>query len=311
MRQNPTVAVFGEVLADIFPDQSVLGGAPLNVARHLQAFGLQPLLISRIGQDALGERLLAATRAYSMDVSGIQQDNIHPTGQVQVVMTDDGHRFEICDEQAYDYIDTQAANSALQCQAQLMYFGTLAQRHAVSRQTLYALLENNSGLRFLDINLRPPWIEQATIAQALANADIVKMNDDELATITHMLQLPGHDAQAHAMALLQTYRLQAVVITAGEQGAWQLSQDGTILRASAQPSEDMAIATIIDTVGAGDAFSAVYILGLLSLWPAEKILTRANQFAAALCGVRGGVPADSFYLPFLQQWQLGQFAPQP
>lgn len=302
MSQAHTITVFGEVLADIFPEQSMLGGAPFNVARHLQAFALRSLLISRIGRDALGKRLLAAMRGYGMDTSAIQRDSRYPTGQVQVLMTGGEHRFDICDQQAYDYIEPDLPSPAWQGGSQLTYFGTLAQRHAQSRQALYALLQGSASLRFLDINLRLPWYEPAIIHQSLQHADIAKMNQDELAVIARMLQLPGNDPQAHALALLQAYQLQVLVITAGEQGAWQMGHDGSVVHAPLQ-LHGLARSKVVDTVGAGDAFAAVYILGTLSHWPVAQTLARANAFAGALCGVRGGVPDHDFYLPFLQQWR--------
>lgn len=307
MSERANVAIFGEVLVDVFPEQSVLGGAPFNVARHLQAFALQPLLISRIGQDAFGERLLTAMRSYGMHPGAIQCDLTHPTGQVQVMMSGGDHRFDICDQQAYDYIEPLVASPILQHEFQLTYFGTLAQRHSQSRRALYALLQGNAGLRFLDINLREPWYEQRTLHESLQHADIVKMNKDELVLVSRMLQLHANDSQAQhphaqAMALLHAYRLQMLVVTAGAEGAWHVEQDGSILHAPLPLDGELALDKLVDTVGAGDAFAAVYILGRLQQWPIAQTLARANAFAAALCTVRGGVPDDGFYRPFVQQW---------
>ncbi len=302
MNQQAGVVIFGEVLVDVFPQQSVLGGAPFNVARHLQAFALQPLLISRLGQDALAERLLAAMRSYGMDIRAIQRDALYPTGQVHVELTDDGHRFDICDEQAYDHIQPAPPTQPWPDRCQLVYFGSLVQRHAHSRKALHALLANTSGLRFVDINLREPWYTQASIHQSLQFADIAKMNQEELVKIAQLLDLPGQDPQAQGLALRQAYQLQALVITAGEQGAWQVERDGSVVRAP-QQLDNLLQSKLVDTVGAGDAFAAMYIAGRLRHWPTAQTLARANAFAAALCTVRGGVPDDDFYLPFVQQWQ--------
>ena len=135
-----TVVLFGEILVDVFPDRRVLGGAPFNVARHLQAFGLHPVLISRTGNDALRDELMAGMSDLGMDTGGVQSDPVHPTGQVLVHMDEGGHSFEILPEQAYDFIDARSADEiALASRPGLFYFGTLAQRHPVSCRALESL----------------------------------------------------------------------------------------------------------------------------------------------------------------------------
>ena len=300
---SPAVIVFGEVLADIFPGEAMLGGAPFNVARHLQAFGMQPLLVTRAGNDDLHRRFLQTFRRYGMDVSGLQLDEQYPTGQVNVLMEDGGHRFEIADDQAYDHIDAQvsmAAIAAVKSGAQLTYFGTLAQRHAISRGALQAVLENSTGKKFLDINLREPWYDEEIIRISLQHADIVKLNEEELSAVAGMLQLPGESLQGQAISLLQHFQLDLLIVTAGAKGAWQVDRYGGLLHAEAMNER----LPIVDTVGAGDAFAAVYIVGMLQDWPASLRLSRANQFAAAMCRQRGGVPDTAeIYAPFLAEWR--------
>jgi len=299
---RPGVIVFGEVLADIFPDESMLGGAPFNVARHLQAFGAHPLLITRTGNDGLRQRFLQTSLRYGMDTSGLQLDETHPTGQVNVLMDEHGHHFEIADDQAYDYIDAQvslAAISALESQAPIIYFGTLAQRHAVSRHALEAVLEYSTGKKFLDINLREPWYDEATIRLSLQHADIVKMNEDELTVVAGILQLQGTSPEIHARILLERFELEALIVTSGPDGAWQVDYRGQIHHTAAQAEK----VTVLDTVGAGDAFAAAYLLGLIHQWPIDTRLARANQLAGAVCQIRGGVPDNAdFYKQFLSRW---------
>lgn len=299
-----TVVLFGEVLADVFADRQVLGGAPFNVARHLRAFGLHPILISRTGNDTLREDLLEAMARFGMDSRGIQCDPAHPTGQVLVHMEPEGHRFEILPGQAYDFIHAGVARMvAMSVKPALIYFGTLAQRHATSRRALNVLLQTVKSMRMLDLNLRKPWYDAQTVHRSLERADRVKMNQDELALLGSMLHLPGGSPQAQAEALMDRFTLEQILVTCGAEGAWQICRDGRVARITGEGPP----IRVVDTVGAGDGFAAVHILGEMCNWPAPLVLSRAHAFAAAICGIRGAVPAEqTFYAPFLEQWQIGE-----
>ncbi|MEZ0231971.1 MAG: carbohydrate kinase [Methylophilaceae bacterium] len=296
-----TVAIFGEVVADVFPDSRVLGGAPFNVGRHLQAFGLHPLFITRTGNDALRADLLAAMNAWDMDISGVQLDVEYPTGQVKVHFEEGTHRFEILADQAYDYIDKSAMLSVMQAnKPELIYFGTLAQRHATSKQTLDSFLRETDALRLVDINLRAPWYDENTLEYSLEHADIVKMNEEELGIFAKIFQLKKETKEEQALNLIQRFQLQCMLITCGDQGAWLINSDGKKFNVKGSKTNNQ----IVDTVGAGDGFSAVYILGTLLDWPVETTLLRANEFAAAICGIRGAAPDHMlFYDAFIREWQ--------
>jgi fructokinase len=303
-----TVALFGEILVDVFPDRTVLGGAPFNVARHLRAFGLHPVLITRTGNDALREELLAAMTSFGMDTQGVQCDPAHPTGQVIVHMEPKGHRFEILPEQAYDFIHAGVTRMiSLAVQPELLYFGTLAQRHPVSRRALSTLLRSGTAKRLLDLNLREPWYDKQTITRSLTNADVVKLNDSELGVIAGLLRLSGASPQQQAATLIRQFSLDRILVTCGPAGAWQLDDEGIEVRLDSTSSASL----VVDTVGAGDAFSAVFILGSFAGWPVEITLSRAHAFAAALCGIRGAIPrGDDFYAPFLAEWQIDEEVPR-
>ena len=296
------VAIFGEVLADIFPDGSVLGGAPFNVARHLHAFGLHPVMITRIGHDDLGKELMQEMQQLGMDTTGVQADPVHPTGQVKVHMAEHGHEFEILPGQAYDYINAGVTHMVtMSTKPDLVYFGTLAQRNMEARLALDNFLNYGTSPRFLDINLRDPWYDKHTVRRSLLRADIVKMNDDELAVLAPMLRLPGKTAFEHAAALINRFRLDYLLVTAGEAGAWLMHESGNVTSINGSST---AI-KVVDTVGAGDGFAAAYILGILKGWEMDITLTRAHQFAGAICGIRGAAPkTQDFYLPFIKEWQL-------
>jgi fructokinase len=300
--RSHTVLLFGEVLADIFPDRTVLGGAPFNVARHLKAFGQSPVLVSSLGSDTLREDVLDVMRRCEMTTVGIQLDELHPTGRVQVHMQHGGHRFDILPLQAYDFIDTaELRNTLLAVRPDLVYFGTLAQRHNVSRQSLETLLLSAKAERFLDINLRTPWYEEEVIGRSLRYADMIKLNDDELDILADMLKLQGSSPESQAIDLMRQFDIGQAVITCGEAGAWHISGNGNITTAEVKNK----ISGLVDTVGAGDGFAATYILGSLMRWPIEKTLDRAIAFAGAICEIRGAVPDhEDFYDSFTREWNI-------
>lgn len=302
IRRDGPVILFGEVLADIFPDRTVLGGAPFNVARHLKAFGQTPVLITRLGNDALRDKVVHVMSQNRMETLGLQRDKSHPTGRVQVHIEDSGHHFEILPLQAYDFIHPGVVRlTALSVNPALVYFGTLAQRCDVSRRALKTLLRSTGAAKFLDINLRPPWYDEKTLQDSLQQADIVKLNDEELAILTKVFKLQGSDPQKKAQALIERFGLEQVLVTCGDAGAWLLNRNGKKTEAHAKST----MTNMVDTVGAGDGFAAVFILGALRGWSLAKTLERANAFAGAICGIRGAVPDHAdFYKAFTVEWGI-------
>lgn len=294
------IALFGEVLADIFPDKSVLGGAPFNVARHLKAFKQHPIMISRTGHDALREELLEELTRLKMNLSGIQVDPVLPTGQVKVIVNEHQHVFDIEANQAYDYIDAGMTHHLmLSAQPELVYFGTLAQRSLESRLALDTFLSDAKCPRFLDLNLRSPWYDLPTIKQSLLRADIVKLNDEELTIVADYFNPNLKTLQERATCLLDQFDFDTLLITCGHAGAWVMNHQGLAIHVEGNAIHD----TLVDTVGAGDGFSAVCILGLLHHWPMDIMLNRANQFAASICQIRGAVPKDlDFYSSMMHDW---------
>ena len=292
------VLVFGEILIDRFPDREVLGGAPFNVTRHLGAFGAVPVLVSRIGQDAAGARLLQTLESSGLSTHGVQLDSIYPTGLVEVNLTPEGHQFDIVPDQAYDHIHPRLSRmTALAANPELVYFGTLAQR-ANSHRALRHMLRAAGGQRFFDVNLRDPWVYADRLDWSLQHADIVKANDAELERLARLLDLKETSAEDQAEALIQRYKLRGMLVTCGAAGAWWLDESTQV---TAMTSD--SVVEIRDTVGAGDAFSAVFMLGLLNGWAMPLTLQRAHRFAGAICGIRGAIPEhNDFYKPFIDEW---------
>lgn len=288
--------VFGEVLYDSFPDGSmVLGGAPFNVAWHLQGFGLEPLFVSRVGDDALGERILAAMTDWGMDIRGVQRDADHPTGRVVVSIHNNEPSFEIVPEQAYDFIDGKPLQALLDRERySLAYHGSLIARHPSASATLDKLRQTDLPL-FVDVNLRDPWWRREWLDDALRRACWVKLNEHELRMLS-----PGEanaDVNTQAESMLRDYGLEWLVVTRGGKGALVLA-DGEMVETS--PGR---VDGLVDTVGAGDAFSAVTILGLLRGWPPPALAQRAVDFAAAVCRMRGAIGRDrALYERYLRKW---------
>lgn len=297
------VLVFGEVLFDHFSDRTVLGGAPFNVARHLAGFGLPPLLISRVGRDNAQGEVLKAMERFNMDASCIQIDPLHPTGAVKIDLDESGHSFEILDDQAYDHIHTGTARlGALAARPQVVYYGTLASRHSASYRALLAVLRLSPGLKFLDLNLRKPWFERARAENLIRHAHVLKINSDEFEVIRHWLKLKG-SLESNCLQILSRYELRLLLVTRGEEGAFAATPDGLSVDFPAQPMTT----PIIDSVGAGDAFSAVAIVALLQDWPMSAMLERADAFARKILGIRGAVPEEpGVYIQAMAGWKENQ-----
>ncbi len=291
--------IFGEVLFDRFPDGSaVLGGAPFNVAWHLHAFGLNPLMITRIGCDTLGKEVEQAMQAWGMDCSGLQKDSVHPTGTVQVSIEDGEPSYEIVDQVAYDFIDVDKLPDLhnLPTQEWLLYHGSLALRNPTSAAALQQLKSFASSL-FVDINLRPPWWQHETILAMIEGADWIKLNEDELAEI-----YPEAASNGIRVRSLAEHVSEQIILTGGEKGATAIQAGGgDPIHVIPEP-----LSSIADTVGAGDAFCSVLLAGQLLGWPLATTMQRAQTFASGVVGIRGATSQDSsFYRQFTQDWGIG------
>ena len=287
--------VFGEVLFDCFPDdQVVLGGAPFNVAWHLQAFGAAPLMISRVGNDALGRNIRQAMEGWSMALRGLQLDSQHPTGTVDVSFDAGEPSYNIVDQRAYDFIDATLLPPLPA--SGVLYHGSLALRNPVSRSALETLCRDSDLAVFIDVNLRAPWWQREAVLAMLQQARWAKLNVDELACLCP----EESDLEARARYLLARYELEWLVVTLGGAGA----------RAFMATADTLSIAPVqstpvTDTVGAGDAFASVLLLGLLREWPMQQTLQRAQSFASAIVGVRGATVSDAgFYQRICADWEL-------
>ncbi|TWI61512.1 fructokinase [Pseudoduganella lurida] len=304
-----SVAVFGEALVDDFSSARVVGGAPFNLARHLAGFGLPVTMVTRIGDDDNGALIRNEFARYGMSEAGLQTGTGEATGSVHVEVGADGsHRFTIVPDQAYDHIDSAAATAAVAAaDPGIFCFGTLAQRDPVSRAALHALLERTQAVRFLDLNLRPGHVTESIVFDSLQQADIVKVNEEELQqlfkwychTCPDTVNIECISVDTECRAMMHNFSLSTLIVTLGARGALYLSADGAHV-------SDHGAATgecFVDAVGAGDAFDAVFLLGRLRGWTTGRTLARANAFAHASCGHAGAVPPElATYARWLEAW---------
>lgn len=295
MSHNSLPLIFGEVLFDCFPDgREKLGGAPFNVAWNLKALGMSPLFVSRIGDDVHGQRIRKKMKSWDMDISFLQTDPYYPTGKVMIKLIKGEPQFTILPDQAYDHISPP--DNKLRDKPAFLYHGSLALRNDVSRDTLSLLKRDCQCPVFVDVNLRTPWWNSANVYTFLENVTWLKLNEDEIKTL-----FPGQGSLEHRCStVLKRFNLEAVFVTRGSKGAFACTSDN--LSASVEPGKNVAIT---DTVGAGDAFSSVLLLGLTKKWPLKTILERAQEFASAVVGLQGAVSEHKvFYRPFTSRWEL-------
>jgi len=295
-KQNPFI--FGEVLFDEFEDgSSILGGAPFNVAWHLQGLGLHPTLITKVGDDANGKIILNKMNDWALPTCAVQIDNKYATGKVAIKLDQGQPTYDIVPNQAYDNINNAFDNLAEKLKnCPLLYHGSLALRNKVSRETLFNIQQKYSIPAFVDINLRSPWWDEDIIHQCLRHATWAKLNDIELIEIAkQVISVSNTDLKEIAQLLRAHFDLKLLIVTLGENGAYFISENETYFGAS------VPVNNIIDTVGAGDAFSSVTIFGLLNKWPIEVISQRAMTFASSICEKRGATNTDNqFYNDFLK-----------
>lgn len=292
MNHSCNIYIFGEVLFDCFPDGSrVLGGAPFNVAWHLEAFGLHPQLISRVGDDLEGQEIAASMKNWGMRCDALQIDKTKPTGQVQVNICAGEPHYDIVIDSAYDFIAAELLSPT--DTGGILYHGTLALRNPIALAALQAFKSRHQGKIFVDVNLRDPWWQKETLVPLLNDANWVKLNEGELVEICPQ----GLDFESAIKFFYQQFALDLLIVTRGKEGAI-VCREGHLISV-----EPVVCRNVVDTVGAGDAFSTIFLLGLCKQWSIETTLDRAQVFAGELVSRRGATVSDrEFYRAFSQAW---------
>ncbi len=281
----PRILCVGETLWDMLPSGAKPGGAPMNVAIHLKRFGLEPVFLSRVGDDTEGRQLSDFIRNSGLETRYLQVDQKLPTSRVLVKLDKKNNAsYEICYPVAWDNI--RINESALKSSSfDIMVFGTLAGRDHVSRSTILNLLKNAS-LKILDVNLRPPFDKHELVESFLSQANFAKMNDEEINQIADWSGVTGCVKELISW-ITDKYSLRSICVTRGEKGAL-LFWNGTFYE---HPGFSVKV---VDTVGAGDAFLAGWIASFTKNLPQETCLEFACAAGAYVASNSGATP---YYTP--------------
>ncbi len=282
------VVLVGEVLFDIFPGYRRLGGAPLNVAFHLHHLTHSVKFISRVGRDDEGNEISRFLMNNGIDTSFIQVDNNRPTGRAIIEFSKSGEpEFAIHKDTAYDNLEFDTSvRSLLKEKTDVLYFGSLIQRTQsgfIFLKKVFDALSPDTTM-FYDINLRPGCFEVHKIKDSLIAADVVKMNLNELKLLSEMMNLKM-ELQDFENYLLHHYGIQMLCITMGADGSRIVTEDRVVEKKEISEKVE-------DTVGAGDAYSAMIINGLLNLKELDVIANEASVFSSYLCSIKGALPED-------------------
>jgi fructokinase len=286
-----TIVGLGELLWDCFAEGRRPGGAPANVAFHAGQLGDRGVICSRVGDDADGRELLAALRSHGVSTDAIQLDPRLPTGRVTVDASDPGRpSYVIHENVAWDAIAYDDALERLLDSAAALCVGSLAQRSETSRTTIRRCLERASGaLRVYDVNLRPGGSDRSWIEATLAQAEVVKLNEDEVRTLDEMFALGSAEPGEFGRRLLERFGGELVCVTRGERGCMLASKDEVVEQAGA-PQPPPRAGESPDAVGAGDAFTAALIAARLRDWPLERTARLANEVGALVASREGAMP---------------------
>lgn len=287
---KPAVMIgLGEVLWDVLPSGKVLGGAPANFAYMTKVLGDDGIVASRVGNDDLGREACQVMQEIGLNNSYVQRDDEHGTG-IATVSIDDGGQptFTIKESVAWDFLQWTDEWNELSSRADVICFGSLAQRSPTSASAIERFLANapERTLRICDVNLRQAYYNEDVLRRSFRHAHIVKVNDQELLQVSYLLNLGVRSEEALAMRLLQQNDLHLVCVTRGSRGSLLVSRDG-------REEHSGFSVEVADAIGAGDAFTACLAHYYLRAASLEQISEAANRFAAWVATQRGATPPIS------------------
>jgi len=287
---NFNVIGVGEVLWDLLLTGPQLGGAPANFAYHAHALGAQTQVITRVGKDDFGREIIRRFHEMGLPETTVQMDETVPTGTAKVALSGDGlAHFTIQENVAWDFIAVTDEAVAVARRANAICFGSLAQRCEPSRNTIQHLVRATppGALRVFDINMRQQFYSRDVVEKSFRLANVLKLNDDELPRLADMFSLTG-STEDQIGQLAQTFSLRLVALTRGPNGSLLYQKDNDEVRWSDCPSRPVKV---VDTVGAGDSFTAALVLGLLRKMDLDEINAIANEVARYVCSEPGATPA--------------------
>ncbi len=282
MKMN--ILSFGEVLWDIMPAGTVLGGAPFNFAYRANSLGHRAMMVSRLGRDELGERAWQRMQELNMDTRYVQWDTAHPTGTVNVTLgADNQPDYFIVPDVAYDAIEMTEELAQAAGKADCVCYGTLAQRSPRSRETLAQILRQaEQALKVLDINLRKNCFTRESIMASLERADVLKLNEDEARYLMDLFALETRSLPEFCERVIQDWLLQCCVVTLGERGALAMAADGKPVYV---PGFQV---NLVDPLGSGDAFTAGFIDQFFQGKRLEDCCRYGNALGAMVAATPGG-----------------------
>ena len=278
------VTGIGEVLWDVLPEGKKLGGAPANFAYHVSQFGFESRIVSAIGPDMLGEELLSGLGDKGLDC--MIEAVPYPTGTVQVELDGNGiPRYDIRQDVAWDNIPFTPGLEALAKTTGAVCFGSLAQRSPVSMDTINRFIDSmpEGSLRIFDINLRQNFYTKDIVCNSMRKCNILKINDEELETVSRMFELPDGTQQSRAKVLLSMFGLKVLILTCGATGSHVFTADEYSYLETPEVN-------VVDTVGAGDSFTAAFVSGLLKGLDIRQAHRLAVETSAFVCTQKGAMP---------------------
>lgn len=283
---NNIVVGMGEALWDVLPEGKKIGGAPANFAYHVSQFGLPSCVVSAVGNDPLGHEILQ--NFTSKDLNYLIEEVPYPTGTVQVEIDQAGvPQYEIKENVAWDNIPWTERLEELARNTKAVCFGSLAQRNVVSRNTINRFLDtmpkDDDRLVVFDVNLRQGFYNKEILCNSMKRCNILKINDEELITVSRMFGYPGIDLQDKCWILLGKYNLKMLILTCGINGSYVFTPGNV----SFQPTPKVDVA---DTVGAGDSFTAAFIANLLCGRSVAEAHSYAVRTSAYVCTRQGAMP---------------------
>lgn len=287
MKTHPLMIGLGEILWDIYPDAARFGGAPANFACHAASLGAEAWVASAVGTDELGDKAIQELQQHGVVTEAVARDPEHPTGAVYVRGVKGGHvDYEFNPNAAWDHLAWSDALDTLAKRADVVCFGSLGQRSPESRETIRRLVQAApvSAWLVFDVNLRQEFYDAETIASSLNLATVFKLNDAELPIVARLLGLPKASPRDTMQGLARAYDLRLVALTRGDQGSLLLA-NGQFDECSAQS------VTLVDPVGAGDAFTAALVSSLWRGVPLASAHFHASAVAAYVCSQKGATPA--------------------
>jgi len=290
------IAAFGEILFDIYANSKNLGGAPLNFIYHINKLTGSGKIISRVGKDELGEEATNFLTSRGLLTDTIQIDNEHETGAAKITLDEKGiPTFIIEQDRAYDFININEDTAVnILKEINCLYFGTLAQRNEVSRKSLKSLF-NKPIKYFCDINIRQNFYTKEILSESFKQSDVVKLNLDELKLMNKLFLNEKFEVNTTSKNLMSKFQIEMLAVTKGTEGSSLFRGDETDNNKPEQGS-------VVDTVGAGDAFASILCLGYLNNWELKKINKLANEFAGKICMIEGALPKDDkIYIRFRQE----------